>query len=1056
MAAKLLGSKLLEGYALRDSQCLRCGMPMMEYKGKVDCVVCPVLTEKTKSGKTSSTLPYSPVDRKTRDIEQRWATEATTVAKQEEMRLLQATLEREAEELRQLEALKGKQATETDDDEQRQFENQDLEVFQSDRDQRMREIETSLLEQERRVAMEAYRMELLSLAARTKLPMSPTGTTPRGMDPSGVNWPMSSPSSPRVQALIDEMEEEEDAYLREARTFVKAVNLEDFDNVKNLPVHTLSPRAASILKEALYLEDTDGIRGSPVDALSPRDKLILSPRNYGADRYSSPNSRADVSEEEAQFQEARSYVETMLRQEKDSSTGVLSPRSGISIPNRPPVRSITVDASEEIQLLEARLFADAMLLDEVKAAENARQHEESILAEKARIEYEAMVAEQSRLAEEERKAEEKWVLEETRRLELLEEKRIIEEALNNESKFRDGDFLRHAAVSEGLRQRQIEVSLEEAQRLAEIEGAEEARRMEGLHMKHAIAQKRAEEKDILLAKLEKDADEKRIAAEKAMLSAQAAMSQAAALRRESLATTIAQAEVEVLEETEAMLEADYKMSALVKKSAEEIEMERWEILRAEGRSTLTRRMMHGWKLNDDLCRGEHCRHSPIVEKSGKMECVVCGGTGSGCDGVYAVKSSTTDDEDDDEVVVSPPPVDLEGGKHGELLSSDFESKRHLVSQEIGKKMIEGWLLLDLSCPICVMPLMSDGEGGQETCVICGPVALDAAEEENQAVVPAMNTKDPTKVPEIIRRQISKDPDTPRSDRDPPESSKSYHHEASPRYDPPAFFGNDYEESPKVSMAASGANCKDMNDSFVALPEGVDMDDDLMSVAKAAHDDEPKEIDNEFAGKAVIGTVEFSSDANSDDVSHMTGTTWNNNTPKRGSSAKVNVGKPTATSSTASSSGNNRLPPRPGHSSQRPPTTPDRNSVVTRAVSSSPQRRGPPRPEEAFTGSGTRKSHSSKSLSPASSTRSPMKKSLAASLAELRDRDDFSAASEGLRSRAETVTSEALDVILERIGECKTVLTTSDDVNQQREMAGLIEQLASAAVAVKKLEDMGVY
>ena len=86
----------------------------------------------------------------------------------------------------------------------------------------------------------------------------------------------------------------------------------------------------------------------------------------------------------------------------------------------------------------------------------------------------------------------------------------------------------------------------------------------------------------------------------------------------------------------------------------------------------------------------------------------------------------------------------------------------------------------------------------------------------------------------------------------------------------------------------------------------------------------------------------------------------------------------------------------------------------------------------------------------------MKKSLAASLAELRDRDDFSAASEGLRSRAETVTSEALDVILERIGECKTVLTTSDDVNQQREMAGLIEQLASAAVAVKKLEDMGVY
>jgi uncharacterized Zn finger protein (UPF0148 family) len=551
-----------------------------------------------------------------------------------------------------------------------------------------------------------------------------------------------------------------------------------------------------------------------------------------------------------------------------------------------------------------------------------------------------------------------------------------------------------------------------------------------------------------------------------MLSAQAAMSQAAALRRESLASTIAQAEVEVLEETEAMLEADYKMSDLVKRSAEEIEMERWEVLRAEGRSTLTRRMMHGWKLNDDLCRGEHCRHSPIVEKSGKMECVVCGGTGNGRDGVYAVKSSTTEEDDDDDDVVVAPPLDLDGPRGGGLVSNDFEAKRHLVSQEIGKKMIEGWLLLDLSCPNCVMPLMSDGQGGQETCVICGPVVLDEDEEESQAVVPAMIKKEATKVPDVIRRQTSKDPDTPRSDRDPPESSKRYQHEASPRNDPPAFFGNDYDDkrhlgmqlasgteanSDRMSMRVGRANGDDRNDSFVPLPEGVDMDDDLMSVAKAAQEETDDKFDS-TTGKAVISTVEFSSDTNSDDVSYMTGTTWNNNTPKRGSSAKVKVEKPATTWSTASSSSGNRLPPRPSSSSQRPHTAPERNTVI-RAFSSSPQRRGPPRPEEAV---GTRKLPSTRSLSPQSSSRSPKKKSLAVSLAELRDRDDFSIASEGLRSRAETVTSEALDVILERIGECKVVLTQSDDVNQQREMAGLIEQLASAAVAVKKLEDMGVY
>lgn len=74
------------------------------------------------------------------------------------------------------------------------------------------------------------------------------------------------------------------------------------------------------------------------------------------------------------------------------------------------------------------------------------------------------------------------------------------------------------------------------------------------------------------------------------------------------------------------------------------------------------------------------------------------------------------------------------------------------------------------------------------------------------------------------------------------------------------------------------------------------------------------------------------------------------------------------------------------------------------------------------------------------------------LAELRDRDDESRA----ESRAETVATEALDAILDRMGECRSVLTKSTDIAQQKEMASLIEQLASAAVAVKKMEEMGVF
>ena len=79
-----------------------------------------------------------------------------------------------------------------------------------------------------------------------------------------------------------------------------------------------------------------------------------------------------------------------------------------------------------------------------------------------------------------------------------------------------------------------------------------------------------------------------------------------------------------------------------------------------------------------------------------------------------------------------------------------------------------------------------------------------------------------------------------------------------------------------------------------------------------------------------------------------------------------------------------------------------------------------------------------------------------SLAELRDRDDDSRALSRAESKAETVVSEALDAILDRIGECKSVLVKSSDVSKQKEMAALIEHLAAAAVAVKKMEEMGVY
>ena len=46
IATTVLRSKMLHGYSLLEIQCLRCGMPLMEYKDQIDCVVCPVLAEK--------------------------------------------------------------------------------------------------------------------------------------------------------------------------------------------------------------------------------------------------------------------------------------------------------------------------------------------------------------------------------------------------------------------------------------------------------------------------------------------------------------------------------------------------------------------------------------------------------------------------------------------------------------------------------------------------------------------------------------------------------------------------------------------------------------------------------------------------------------------------------------------------------------------------------------------------------------------------------------------------------------------------------------------------
>lgn len=390
-------------------------------------------------------------------------------------------------------------------------------------------------------------------------------------------------------------------------------------------------------------------------------------------------------------------------------------------------------AAEEARLLEeARLIEEERLMREQKLEEQAR------LAEQARLDCETRSLEDSKRADDARREEQRRLLEETRRLELLERRRLQELPATEKMQI---DY----AIQE-----QRKRLAEEAQREEEIRALEEARREAELEAKRLADDKRAEEEERLISALEAEASFKAKLAEEAIAKAKEALEQVSSARRDIIASTIAQAEAEAIAEVEAIVKADAEdfKQGVVLPSESTLEKERWNTLRTEGRSVMTRRVMAGWTLLAELCRGEECRNSPLVSNGHRKECVVCGGTGSGKDGVYARSVDEDDDADDDNDEVPEIP-----GNHGltnrdlaspvnevhsepddvvspsvlrsvEEIQEDFETKRDVVSKVIGRKMLEGWTLLDVSCPKCVMPLMSDNNGEPNICVLCGPVSLE--------------------------------------------------------------------------------------------------------------------------------------------------------------------------------------------------------------------------------------------------------------------------------------------------------------------------------------------
>ncbi|KAL7538632.1 hypothetical protein ACHAXR_009768 [Thalassiosira sp. AJA248-18] len=141
-------------------------------------------------------------------------------------------------------------------------------------------------------------------------------------------------------------------------------------------------------------------------------------------------------------------------------------------------------------------------------------------------------------------------------------------------------------------------------------------------------------------------------------------------------------------------------AAEIAKQAERDAIPNWDELAKNGRALLAERLKQGWTMSSDNCCGYHCNEMPLTNfyDGGQTSCVVCGGSGNGCDGAY-------ENYKPDEVV---------------------EEERALVSRELSRLLSMGWVLREALCEQCLMPLVAEedchglgGGGGDDLCILCG-------------------------------------------------------------------------------------------------------------------------------------------------------------------------------------------------------------------------------------------------------------------------------------------------------------------------------------------------
>ena len=153
-------------------------------------------------------------------------------------------------------------------------------------------------------------------------------------------------------------------------------------------------------------------------------------------------------------------------------------------------------------------------------------------------------------------------------------------------------------------------------------------------------------------------------------------------------------------------EREVEWQAKAAELAEQAELDAipdWEELAGNGRALLAERLKQGWTMSSDNCCGYHCNEMPLTNfEGGPNSCVVCGGSGSGCDGAY------------------------ENYKPEEVV----EEERALVSQELSQLLSMGWVLRESLCVHCVMPLVAEHpDAVDDLCILCGHLPQNNLREE---------------------------------------------------------------------------------------------------------------------------------------------------------------------------------------------------------------------------------------------------------------------------------------------------------------------------------------